>query len=99
MSSSGQAAVMDSLNQPLELASGLVLRNRIAKSAMTEALADCARLPSPELLRIYERWSSSGAGLLITGNVGIDADHPVRARDVILNRHVSLETFSQWARV
>jgi 2,4-dienoyl-CoA reductase-like NADH-dependent reductase (Old Yellow Enzyme family) len=37
--------------------------------------------------------------LLITGNVGIDADHPVRARDVILNRHVSLETFSQWARV
>src|SRR5690349_18762899 len=87
----------DILSQPLELASGLVLPNRLAKSAMTEALADRARGPSPELLRLYARWADSGAGLLITGNVGVDRAHPVRPRDVILDEQATLAPFRRWA--
>ena len=75
---------------PLTLRCGLALSNRIAKSAMTEALGDRARLPSPPLLRLYGRWADCGAGLMITGNVGIDRAHPVRARDVILGIPVLL---------
>jgi 2,4-dienoyl-CoA reductase-like NADH-dependent reductase (Old Yellow Enzyme family) len=90
---------MASLDEPLRLPSGLVLPNRIAKSAMTEALGDCARLPSAALHRVYERWSSSGAGLLVTGNVGVDEEHPVRARDVIAGAGVDLAPFSTWARI
>lgn len=82
----------------LRLPSGLHLENRLVKSAMTEGLATDDGLPSPALLRLYARWSTSGAGLLVTGNVGIDADHPVRPRDVILGPDVPLTPFEAWAR-
>lgn len=88
---------MISLERALLLPSGLRIPNRVAKSAMTEALGDCARLPSRALLRLYERWATSGAGLLVTGNVGVDADHPVRARDVILHRDADVAPFAAWA--
>lgn len=85
------------LDSPLVLPSGLELSNRLVKSAMTEALAGAQRRPSEELMRLYDRWASSGAGLLITGNVGIDRDHPVRARDVILDDEADEERFRAWA--
>jgi 2,4-dienoyl-CoA reductase-like NADH-dependent reductase (Old Yellow Enzyme family) len=88
-----------SIDSPLTLPSGLVLPNRIAKSAMTEGLATRDGLPSPSLLRLYGRWAPSGAGMLVTGNVGLDEDHPVRPRDVILRRGVPLAPFAEWARV
>ena len=39
---------------------------------MTEALADSLGRATPELCRLYERWSAGGAGLLITGNIQVD---------------------------
>jgi 2,4-dienoyl-CoA reductase-like NADH-dependent reductase (Old Yellow Enzyme family) len=88
-----------SLDAPLRLPCGLSLGNRVAKSAMTEALGDERRLPSPALLRLYERWAPSGAGLLVTGNVGVCAAHPVRPRDVILGGEADLTGFRRWAEV
>ncbi|MFI4980516.1 MAG: NADH oxidase, partial [Nevskiales bacterium] len=67
------SAVQDNLlAQPLRLPNGSVLRNRIAKSAMSEALASYDNHVTPPLPRLYGRWAASGIGLLITGNVMID---------------------------
>ena len=73
------------LNQSLTLPCGAVLSNRIAKAAMTEGLADVKGRPTPELARLYGIWSDGGAGLQISGNILIDADHLERPGNVILD--------------
>ncbi len=60
------------LAQPLTLPCGAVLRNRIAKSAMSEDLADVGNIPGERLFRVYQRWGAGGAGLLISGNIMVD---------------------------
>ena len=42
---------------------------------MTEGLASPAGLPTPELERLYGLWSDGGAGILLSGNIQVDADH------------------------
>jgi 2,4-dienoyl-CoA reductase-like NADH-dependent reductase (Old Yellow Enzyme family) len=49
-----------------------VLPNRIMKAAMSEALADDRHSPDERLVRLYDRWSRGGYGLLIIGNVMVD---------------------------
>lgn len=71
------------LKQPLTLPCGAVLQNRLCKSAMTEGLATRDGVPTPMLSKLYELWSSSGAGLLITGNVMIDYFHLERPGNVV----------------
>ena len=61
-----------SLFSPLVLPSGAVVRNRIAKAAMEENMADADHAPSAALLQLYQRWADGGAGLIITGNVMVD---------------------------
>lgn len=60
------------LELPLSLPSGATLPNRLAKAAMSECLADPAGAPTDALVRVYERWGRSGAGLLVTGHVIVD---------------------------
>ena len=72
------------LGQPLILPSGERLTNRLAKSAMTEGLADPLGRASPDLIRLYGRWADAGCGLLITGNVPIDRLHLERPGNVII---------------
>ncbi len=76
----------DLLSQPLQLPCGAVLPNRIAKAAMTEGLADGAGVPTEALERLYGLWSDGGAGMLLTGNVQIDADHLERPGNVVIDR-------------
>ncbi|HET9621684.1 MAG TPA: NADH:flavin oxidoreductase/NADH oxidase family protein [Kofleriaceae bacterium] len=65
---------MSQIASPLTLPNGITLKNRLAKSAMSEVLADPAdHAPNDALVRLYERWGKSGAGLLITGHVIVDA--------------------------
>jgi 2,4-dienoyl-CoA reductase-like NADH-dependent reductase (Old Yellow Enzyme family) len=61
------------LGDPLVLASGAVLPNRIARAATEENLAAGGQAPGRELARLYRRWSAGGAGLLGTGHVMIDS--------------------------
>ncbi len=76
----------DLLSQPLQLPCGAVLPNRIAKAAMTEGLATAAGVPTEALERLYGLWSDGGAGMLLTGNVQIDADHLERPGNVVIDR-------------
>lgn len=66
-------AAANLLAAPLRLPCGRTLRNRLAKSALSEALGTPQGGVTPYLIQLYRRWSASGAGLLMTGNVMIDA--------------------------
>jgi len=76
----------DSLSTPLTLPCGAVIPNRIAKAAMTEGLATPDGLPTAELERLYGLWSDGGAGMLLTGNIQVDADHLERPGNVVIDR-------------
>jgi 2,4-dienoyl-CoA reductase-like NADH-dependent reductase (Old Yellow Enzyme family) len=48
------------LNQSLRLPNGHVLRNRLAKSSMSEALGTYNNHATPQLATLYQRWAQSG---------------------------------------
>jgi 2,4-dienoyl-CoA reductase-like NADH-dependent reductase (Old Yellow Enzyme family) len=75
---------MSILSSPLVLRSGAVLPNRIAKAAMSEVLADPdSGAPTEALIRLYDRWARSGAGLLITGHVIVDPNGRAEPNNVL----------------
>jgi 2,4-dienoyl-CoA reductase-like NADH-dependent reductase (Old Yellow Enzyme family) len=87
------------LASPLELPSGQRLANRLVKSAMAEGLSDRSGDPSPAIIRLYERWGRSGAGLLITGNVHIDRRYRERATSMAIDGDSDLNGFRRMATV
>lgn len=88
---------MTALNEPLALASGSVLPNRIAKSAMSERLAEPGGRPGIALVRLYRQWASGGAGLLITGNAMIDGAHTAEPGNVVIEDDGDLDGLEAWA--
>jgi 2,4-dienoyl-CoA reductase-like NADH-dependent reductase (Old Yellow Enzyme family) len=93
------ATIQDNLlAQPLRLPNGSVLRNRIAKSAMSEALGSYDNHVTPLLPRLYGRWAASGIGLLITGNVMIDRRALGEPGNVALEDESDLPLLREWAQ-
>jgi 2,4-dienoyl-CoA reductase-like NADH-dependent reductase (Old Yellow Enzyme family) len=85
------------LQNPLRLPCGVVLPNRIAKSAMSEALADDHGRVTPRLERLYRRWAKGGVGTMVTGNAVIDALHVERPGNVVIHDGTRLEELRAWA--
>ncbi len=85
------------LNQSLILPTGAVLKNRIAKSALSEGIAEVNGRPSEALFNLYEQWGKGGAGLLISGNVMVDKDHLVNANVMIAEDEAFLEDYTMLA--
>ncbi len=73
------------LNCPLTLPNGQILKNRIVKSAMSEALGDHNNDPTQGQIDLFKRWGRSGAALLITGNTPIDRWHLEHAGNFVLD--------------
>jgi len=89
------------LRQPLSLPCGAELPNRIAKAAMTEGLATATGVPTAELERLYGLWSDGGAGMLLSGNIQVDADHLERPGNVVIDREPDAEmraALASWAK-
>lgn len=86
-----------SLFSPLTLPSGAVIPNRIAKAAMEENMADDDHAPSAGLLRLYRAWAEGEAGLIITGNVMVDARAMTGPGGVVLEDDRHLDRFRAWA--
>ena len=86
------------LASPLTLACGITIPNRIAKSAMSEQLADRYGSPTTDLQQLYAAWAKGGAGLLITGNVMIDSRAFVEPRNVVLESAKFLQANKLWAQ-
>ncbi|HOW95773.1 MAG TPA: NADH:flavin oxidoreductase, partial [Mycolicibacterium fallax] len=87
----------DLLQETVTLPCGATLSNRIAKAGMSEQLAGRDGAVTDELIRLYERWARSGAGLLITGNVVIDRAALVEPRNVIVEGAAALPELRRWA--
>ena len=90
---------MPLLTDPLSLPCGAVLPNRIAKSAMSEDLAEPGHMPGSALNTLYGRWADSGAGLLISGNVMVDAKHLGEHHNVVFegNTFGGSDALKAWA--
>lgn len=73
---------------PLILPCGLRLKNRLAKGAMTEGLADTRNRATPALEALYRRFAQGGCGLLITGNIQVHPDNLERAANVVVSREM-----------
>jgi 2,4-dienoyl-CoA reductase-like NADH-dependent reductase (Old Yellow Enzyme family) len=89
---------MSSLAEPLELPSGVRLRNRIAKAALSEALGDGDNSPDERLATLYRRWGQGGYGLLITGNIMVDRRHLGEPGNVVLEDDRALDQLTAWTK-
>lgn len=88
------------IEKSLTLPNGASLKNRIAKAAMTEGLADPLNRATERHVTIYRRWAKGGAGLLITGNVMVDRRFLERAGNVAIDGRQSkeqLDALKRWA--
>ena len=97
----GGTAAREALARPLTLPCGLTLKNRLAKAAMTEGLADPQGRPTDAHERLYGAWADGGLGLAVTGNVMVDPDHLERPGNVVLSGTPDAETrrrLEAWAR-
>jgi 2,4-dienoyl-CoA reductase-like NADH-dependent reductase (Old Yellow Enzyme family) len=72
------------LSKPLRLPNGSVLKNRLAKAAMTEGLAGGDNHANARFVELYRRWGEGGAGLLITGNILVDRWHLERGGNLAI---------------
>lgn len=88
-----------SLFSPLTLPNGAMIPNRIAKAAMEENMADGDHVPSAELINLYRAWAKGKAGLIITGNVMVDARAMTGPAGVVLEDDRHLDRFKEWADV
>ncbi|ENR19843.1 flavin oxidoreductase / NADH oxidase family protein [Brucella suis] len=86
-----------SLFSPLVLNNGATIPNRIAKAAMEENMADADHAPSAGLLRLYKAWAEGETGLIITGNVMVDARAMTGHGGVVLEDDRHLDRFQAWA--
>ena len=86
------------LFQPLHLPAGQIVKNRIAKAAMEENMADNRHLPGAELRQLYRAWAEGGAGLILTGNVMVAPDAVTGPAGVILDASQPLQPFRDWAQ-
>ncbi|HSV41505.1 MAG TPA: NADH:flavin oxidoreductase/NADH oxidase family protein [Nocardioidaceae bacterium] len=86
------------IDAPIELPCGATLPNRLAKAALSEQLGDARHAPSDQLIRLYQRWSNSGAGLLITGNVMVDRNAIGEPANVVVEGRRDLDRLRRWAR-
>ncbi|MEO0399987.1 MAG: NADH:flavin oxidoreductase/NADH oxidase family protein [Pseudomonadota bacterium] len=83
------------LAAPLILPCGARLKNRFAKAAMTEGLADPLNRATARLETLYRRWAEGGAGLLITGNVMVDRRYLERPLNLVIDGEQSPEQISR----
>ncbi len=87
----------DLLTRPLTLPCGAVIKNRLGKSAMSEALGTPDTQPTERLSTLYARWAAGGVGLCITGNVMIDRRALGEPGNVSLEGGAPLGPFRSWA--
>ena len=85
------------LSQPYTLPNGSVIKNRLGKSAMSEALGTTDNRMTAGLERLYGRWADGGIGLLITGNVMIDRRALGEPNNVAIEDERDLDQLRVWA--
>ncbi|PUB11252.1 NADH:flavin oxidoreductase/NADH oxidase family protein [Yoonia sediminilitoris] len=86
-----------SLFQPLTLPCGAVLKNRIAKSAMSDSLGDGRGNPTDPQVRLYERWANGGVAVSIIGEVQGDPHFAEKPGNLVLRHDSDMGQFRKLA--
>lgn len=86
------------LSQPFTLPNGAVIKNRLFKSAMSEALGTRPGAATPELARLYGAWADGGIGLCVTGNVMVDRRALGEPGNVVIEDDRFLSELTAWAQ-
>jgi 2,4-dienoyl-CoA reductase-like NADH-dependent reductase (Old Yellow Enzyme family) len=95
------AESLQTLQNPLVLPCGAILKNRIAKSPMSDSLSDGGD-PTEEQIRLYERWAEGGVGLSLIGEVQGDPRFPEKPGNLVLGEQSNnnlLQLFSSRATI
>lgn len=87
-----------SLFEPLQLPCGVILKNRIAKSAMSDSLGDGTGHPTTEQIRLYQRWAEGGVAVSIIGEVQGSSGYAEKPGNLVLNETSDLAKFRELAQ-
>lgn len=87
----------DVLQQPLELPCGATLKNRLAKSAMSDSLGDGEGNPTEKQVRLYERWAEGGAAVSVIGEVQGDPRYPEKPGNLVLGQQSNQQALQSLA--
>lgn len=88
----------DPLFKALQLPCGVVLKNRIVKSAMSDSLGDGTGHPTPEQIRLYQRWAEGGVAASIIGEVQGTPNFAEKPGNLVLNAATNPTQFEELAR-
>lgn len=83
--------------QSFQLKNGTLVKNRLLKSAMSEALGEANGAPKNDLVTLYGTWAKGGIGICVTGNVMIDHRALGEPGNVIIENENHLEALQKWA--
>lgn len=86
------------LFRPLTLPCGAILKNRIAKSAMSDSLGDGTGHPTADQMHLYRRWADGGVGVSIIGEVQGHPGFAEKPGNLVLDDNSDLERFRALAR-
>lgn len=81
----------------LELPCGVVLKNRIAKSAMSDSLGDGTGHPTSEQNRLYQRWADGGLAISIIGEVQATSNYAEKPGNLVLDANADMSKFRELA--
>jgi len=87
------------LFDPVTLPCGVTLKNRIAKSAMSDSLGDGTGHPTTEQKRLYQRWAEGGLALSIIGEVQATSDYAEKPGNLVLNEMSNIARFRDLAQL
>lgn len=76
---------------------GVTVKNRVAKSALSEGIAEANGRPTQALFNLYKKWGNGGAGILFSGNVMVDGRHLVNPNVLIAEGDTFLDDFKKLA--
>ena len=86
------------LFEPLQLPCGIVLKNRIAKAAMSDSLGDGTGHPTDAQMRLYQRWADGGVAVSIVGEVQGNPHFAEKPGNLVLNNASDPQRFVALAR-
>ncbi|MDA3627547.1 NADH:flavin oxidoreductase/NADH oxidase family protein [Saccharopolyspora sp. WRP15-2] len=99
MTGTAQGLDRSVLARPLKLPNGFEIPNRLAKAALSEGLGRRDLSPGDRIKNLYHRWSGSGVGLTITGNVMVDRTALGEPGNVVVQDRRDFQDLTEWAAV
>jgi len=85
------------LRSSLELPCGAILKNRLAKAAMSDSLGNGEGDPTAAQIRLYERWAEGGAAVSIIGEVQGDPRFPEKPGNLVFGAHTNQQAIQSLA--